>query len=211
MTSVPAALALVAALCFGLAPAAAADALKRNGSGKMTAEKTIVMLGDSLTFRNDWGRAFPGTATLNFGLDGDTVAGVWSRLDEAVGAAPAVIFLQIGINDFLRGASPGEIVAGHRRIWRELAERLPGTRLYVVSLLPYMEAALPGLPPNLVIRDLNLELAALAAEAGLTFIDVFPLLADEDLQLRPEMTSDGVHLTPAAYRLLENRLRPFIN
>ena len=67
----------------------------------MTSGKLIIMLGDSLTAGNAWGRAFPRVRLKNMGINGDTAAGVWGRLDEVVSHNPGKIFLQIGINDFL--------------------------------------------------------------------------------------------------------------
>jgi len=167
-----------------------------------------IFLGDSLTAGHDWARDFP--PAVNLGIGGDTCGGVWARLDEVVDLDPAEIFLQIGINDFLRGAPPAEILAGHLRIWDELAERLPLARLRVVSMLPYLEAALPGLPPNLDLILLNQALAEEAGGRGLVFIDLFRDLADEDNQLRLDYTSDGLHLTPLAYKVWSEKLREFL-
>lgn len=170
----------------------------------------VIMLGDSLTEGNAWGRAFPDCRVLNLGLGGDTCAGVWSRLDEVAAARPDFIFLMIGTNDFLRGATIEEIVQGHLRIWNDLARDLPKTELRVQSVPPYMEEALPGLPPNLDIIAVNHLLAEEAARRNLVFIDVFSALADEDKQLPPEHTTDGVHLSRSAYRLWEDLLRPYL-
>ena len=167
-----------------------------------------VFLGDSLTAGHDWARAFP--PAVNLGIGGDTCAGVWGRLGEVVDLGPAEIFLQIGINDFLRGASPEDILEGHLRIWDELAARRPEAHLRIISMLPYLEAALPGLQPNLEIIRLNAALAEEAGRRGLVFIDLFRDLADEDKQLRLDYTSDGVHLTPLAYKVWAERLRAFI-
>jgi len=167
----------------------------------------VIMLGDSLTAGGHWDRALPRTRLRNLGINGDTCAGVWGRLDEVVGLNPALVYLQIGINDFLRGATPEELVTGHLRIWAELKDRLPGTTLRVISLFPYLEEALPGLAPNLDLIDTNRTLAEEAEKAGLVFLDLFRALADPDHQLRLDFTTDGVHLTPAAYRVWEDRLR----
>ena len=167
----------------------------------------IIMLGDSLTAGNRWDRAFPRTKLRNLGINGDTCAGVWGRLDEVVSLKPGLIFLQIGINDFLRGAIPEELVTGHQRIWAELSQRRPEAALRVISLFPYLEEALPGLAPNLDLIETNQRLAEEAAKAGLAFIDLFRALADPDHQLRLDYTTDGLHLTPAAYRVWEDRLR----
>ena len=185
---------------------------KGGEEGEMSGQRELtVFLGDSLTAGQDWNRALPGRETANLGISGDTCAGVWSRLDEAAALKPTRIFLQIGINDFLRGASSKEILKGHRRIWDELAALRPETRLYVVALLPYVEAALPGLPPNLEIVRLNQALAAEADRRGLVFIDLFRALSDEDHQLRLEYTSDGLHLTPQAYQVWTEALRPHLS
>ncbi len=173
-------------------------------------KEMVVFLGDSLTAGNAWGRAFPRTALNNMGVNGDTWAGVWCRLEAALALIPTMIFLQIGINDFLRGAPPEEIVAGHLKIWDELSSKRPEAKLRVVSLLPYMEELLPGLPPNLDLMDLNRTLAEKARQRDIPFIDLFSALADPDNQLPAQYTTDGVHLSQAAYRIWEDSLRPFL-
>lgn len=176
----------------------------------MNHQTLTIFLGDSLTAGNNWSQAFPGLKLRNLGVNGDTCAGVWSRLDKVIHLVPDKIFLQIGINDFLRGASSEDIVTGHTRIWNELSARLPLTHLKVVSLLPYLESALPGLPPNLDIISINAALAEEAQIQNINFIDLFRDLADEDHQVRLDYTSDGLHLLPAGYQVWAERLRPIL-
>ncbi len=173
-------------------------------------QRPVVMLGDSLTAGGRWSETFPALKIRNLGINGDTCAGVWGRLDEVVQLNPSAVFLQIGINDLLRGASVDDIVAGHLRIWEELGDRLNQAGLFIVSLFPYLEEALPYLPPNLDIRAANRLLEARAKEWNLPFIDIFPHLADEDGQLRLEYTTDGLHLTEAAYRVWAGRIGPYL-
>ena len=168
------------------------------------------MLGDSLTAAGRWDEEFPSRAIRNLGLSGDTCAGLWGRLDQVVGLDPAQIFLQIGINDFLRGASGGEVADGHLRIWGELRARLAHSRLLVISLLPYVEAALPYLPLNLDVAAVNALIAERAGVCELPFIDLFGDFCDEDRQLRLDYTSDGLHLTEAGYKVWAEKIRPFI-
>jgi lysophospholipase L1-like esterase len=78
-------------------------------------------------------------------------------------------------------------------------------------MLPYLEASLPGLPPNLELILLNAALAEEAAKRGLAFIDLFRDLADEDNQLRLDCTSDGLHLAPPGYKIWAERLRQFLS
>lgn len=176
----------------------------------MSFDSMIIFLGDSLTAGNDWGAAFPECKIINLGQNGAIMAGLRARLDEAAALRPKKLFLQIGINDFFRGATPEEILAGHRLIWDELAKNLPGTKLCVQGMLPYVEAAYPGLYPNQALIYANGLLAEEAAGRTLTFIDFFVDLADRNHQLRLEYTNDGLHLLPAAYRAWEEAIRPFV-
>lgn len=172
--------------------------------------RPVVMLGDSLTAAGRWGAAFPRWKVRNMGVNGDGCAGVWARLGEVAKLRPRLVFLQIGINDFLRGATAAEVVGWHGKIWRALAEGAPGARLVVLSLLPYVENALPYLPPDLDIMDLNAALKAKAGEGGLAFVDLFPLMADADRQLRLDYTTDGLHLNEAAYKVWAAAIEPFL-
>ncbi len=174
-------------------------------------ERPIVMLGDSLTARGNWNALLPGFPIRNCGIDGDTCAGVWGRLDEVLALNPRAVFLQIGINDFLGDVEAHEIVAGHLRIWEELSDGLNEAALFVTSLFPYREAAFPySLPLNGDIMAINRELEEKAGQWKLPFINLFPILADGDNQLRPEYSQDGLHLTPAAYKVWAAELLPLM-
>lgn len=168
------------------------------------------MLGDSLTAGNNWSKSFSGLKIKNMGLNGDTCAGLWNRLSQVVELAPDKIFLMIGINDLLQGAGAEEIVTSHVRIWEEIKKKLPRATVHILSLIPYLEASLPGLIPNFDIREINLSLADEAKKYELIFIPLFQDLADFDLQLQLQYTIDGVHLTPLAYQVWEDRLKPFL-
>lgn len=176
----------------------------------MSDSQLIVMLGDSLTAGNNWEKSSTELSSklriVNLGLNGDNCPGVWGRLNQVVELSPDKIYLMIGINDLLQGAPAEEIVTGHLRIWMEIKECLPRTSLHILSLLPYLEAALPGLPSNLYITQINQRLAEEAEKHKLVFISLFQDFADEDLQLKLEYTSDGVHLTPKAYKLWADKL-----
>lgn len=176
----------------------------------MNAGTVTVFLGDSLTFGNDWGKAFPQADCRNLGLNGDTLTGVWCRLDEVAALNPAVIFLQIGINNFLSGTKNSEIVSGHKRIWGELGDKAPQAKLYVLSLLPYLDSQMPGYRPNADIAAVNVVLAEEARTSGLDFVDFFAKMADGHMRLRPEYTSDGLHLSPAGYRIWEEAVRGLV-
>ena len=95
-------------------------------SGSATAAETkILVFGDSLSaglgLPSD--KAFPtqleaklkaagvDATVANGGISGDTTAGGVARLDAALAAKPALVILELGANDMLRGAAPATVRA----------------------------------------------------------------------------------------------------
>jgi lysophospholipase L1-like esterase len=207
---------LVFWLAAGASPAFPNDRHQEGGPMR------VVFLGDSLTHRFAWPKAFPGYIVHNFGIDGDTTVDVLGRLSSVIAAKPDVVFLQIGINDYLgmeawMGESPpptgprAAIVRNHREIWRKLRESLPRATVCVCSLLPTAFPFDAGGRTNAGIREINTRLERAAREAGLPYIDLHSRLADADGGLAGEFSQDGVHLTPAAYVVWLETVRPFLD
>ena len=169
----------------------------------------VVMLGDSLTAGCDWQARLTEAEVVNQGVCGDSTWSVIARLDQVAAARPDLIFLQLGINDFGKKPSPEGILERHQKIWRELREKLPEAELYVVSLLPVSARRYPrwGEP---VVR-LNDLLRAAAGESGLTYIDVYSQLSDQDGNLVKDFTYDGLHLLPPAYDRWLETVKPYID
>jgi lysophospholipase L1-like esterase len=59
------------------------------------------------------------------------------------------------------------------------------------------------------IRELNQELKAIAEESGVHFLDLHPLFTDAQGNLRPELTTDGLHLSPQGYLVWRSALQLF--
>ncbi len=169
----------------------------------------LVMLGDSLTAGCDWGSHLPGAEVVNLGVAGDTTGLILARLGQVADQQPDLVFLQAGINDFGRHPRLEAILERHREIRRRLRAELPGARLVVVSLLPVSGRRFPGWNP--AIREFNQRLRAEAVEEGLTFIDLFPPLADGHGELRRDFTYDGLHLTARAYEVWLERVRSYVD
>jgi N-acetylglucosamine-6-sulfatase len=168
----------------------------------------VVMLGDSLTAGGAWSAYFPGWEVSNQGVSGDSTTQILARLDEVVARKPEVIFLLAGINDFWRPDRAQHILKNQSAIWDRLRSRLPGVRLVVISLLPVDSQQFPGW--NQAIVALNSQLAQLAAQRGLDFLNLHPQLLDDRAQLKPAFTHDGLHLTRAAYEVWAEQLRSLL-
>lgn len=174
----------------------------------------IVMLGDSLTAGFTWQEVFPTIKVHNFGVSGDTTKDILNRLEQVITLNPDIIFLQAGINDLGKG-TPNKmesIMMGHLKVWGQLRQSLPETRLVITSLFPVRttEGTDRFQGWNQAIRRLNSRIKVEAESQGLDFIDLAPALSDHRNQLNQEFTNDGLHLRKPAYKIWTEALSPFI-
>ncbi|MGB3532922.1 MAG: GDSL-type esterase/lipase family protein [Microcoleaceae cyanobacterium] len=175
-----------------------------------------VLAGDSLSL---W---FPpqllpdGRTWLNQGISGETSAGLLKRLKLLDVTSPETIFVMIGINDLLRGIDNETLLQNSQAIIQELRWAHPNAEIVVQSILPHSDekATWEGRDrliniPNRRIRYLNRELRSIAEVEGVFFLDLHPLFTDERGQLRPELSTDGLHLNEQGYLVWSSGLQLF--
>jgi len=169
--------------------------------------KQLVFIGDSLTEWYDWQRRFPEYRVSNLGIAGETVAGLLARRDRIRGRVdtPDVVFLMTGINDLANGNYA--IHDAYREIVRNLTTWFKNATIVVQSVLPVDTF----LVDKYVIHDANRTIAKTAHEYGATFLDVYPLFADEDGTPRPGyLSEDGVHLAVKGYAVWSGAVEQFL-
>jgi lysophospholipase L1-like esterase len=167
----------------------------------------MLFLGDSLTQFAEWAEWFPGVPVLNRGIDGDTVRGVLSRLDTAINK-PRAVSLLIGTNDIGgigETADPDKIADAVAELVRAIRSAAPDAPLLVTGVMPRSASFASA------IQRLNSRLRVIAEATGATFVDVWPSLADERGEIRPEFSNDRLHLTGEGYRVWVEALRPHIS
>lgn len=171
----------------------------------------VAFLGDSITWQCDWDTMFNGVKSFNGGLQGDTAAGMLTRLDEIEKLNPRKIFLMIGINDLSKGAAPKDIAASYRALLERLAKL--EAEVYVESVLPVnMEIIRQHgsyTVDNRDVQTLNAYIEGLADEFGVTYVDVYSPFLDQGV-LCPTYTIDGLHLSEEGYGILADSLEPYI-
>lgn len=201
---------------------------------KVTAEQApprlTILAGDSLSL---WfpQELLPGDRTwLNQGISGETSYGLLKRLRLFDATKPEAIFVMIGINDLIRGVRQETLLANQREIVRHLKNIHPQTRIILQSILPhggglFLEQRYRQLIeqkqqpawvnrllyeiPNRTIFELNEQLAKIAAEEKVTYLDLFPHFADPEGNILPELTTDGLHLSSQGYQVWRSRLEAF--
>lgn len=166
----------------------------------------VVFLGDSITEMTDWEDWFPELRTANRGIGGQAICDLSSRLDSAL-IDPSAISLLIGTND-LHGLGKStkidEISEQMNELVRAIREMAPSALLLVNSVLPRSAHFRDR------ILSLNQHYRRIAESNGATYIDVWPAMAGGDGAIRPEMTTDGLHLSVVGYEAWTGLLRPVL-
>ncbi len=165
-----------------------------------------VLLGDSLSL---WfpGELMPGRRVwINQSISGEKTKGLLERLDLLKDNDVEAVFLMIGINDLIWGESDEEILTNYKEIVRRLKKEHPNTQLVVQSILPHGGEAsswesrdkLAALPSER-IQKMNDSLRAIAADNQAYYLDLYPIFVTGDGTLRPDLTTDGLHLNRQGY------------
>ena len=212
-------LALAAACAAAAGPACSEPETARPGPVESDARPVVLFLGTSLTagYRLPAEQSFPALVqeriddagldfrTVNGGVSGDTSAGGLGRLDWLLRLPIAVLVLELGANDMLRGQDPGNLRRNLQEIIRRARAAHPQLHLLVAGM-----RALPNLGDDYV--------------SG--FEAVFPALAEEnDGVLIPFALegvageaalnqADGIHPTAQGHRRIADTiwkaLRPML-
>jgi len=176
-------------------------------------ENLSVLLGDSLSLWFPAQVLPPKRNWLNQGISGETSAGLLDRLALIDRTQPEVIFVLIGINDLIRGATDETILANQRLILRYLRQVHPQAKIVMQSILPHGgdKVTWEGRDrllaiPNSRILALNEQIKGIAKEEGGIYLDLYPLFADTNGNLNPELSSDGLHLSPQGYKIWRNAI-----
>ncbi|SDS46758.1 GDSL-type esterase/lipase family protein [Microterricola viridarii] len=165
---------------------------------------TIAFVGDSLTAAGRWDEWLPEFTVSNHAAGGATTADVLAEVDVVLANRPDAYVLLIGTNDLAWRKSVEHVVRNVESILATVHKHEPSTRMLVQSVLPRE----PEFAAS--IRDINRHLWQYSSTVRAQFLDLWPVLADENGALSPVHSEDGLHLTAAGYELWLDALRPAI-
>lgn len=174
---------------------------------------TIVFMGNSLTHGCEWHELLKMPNVVNRGINGDVVAGIKERVGSVVAGHPAKIFLMSGANDVSHNLTADSIATAIADLIDYIRVESPSTRIYLQSMLPINNSfgrykLMAG--KEEVIRDINKHLVKIAADRGITFINLYPSFCDEEGNLKREFTNDGLHLLGQAYLVWRDIVLPYV-
>jgi len=183
------------------------------GQTEIPRDGVIMAVGDSLTagYRVAEEQAYPAILqqrldrdgynleVINAGISGETSSGTLARLDWVLTLKPAIIILETGANDGLRGIDP--------KLTRENIDRIV-TRLKAEGVV----VVLAGMK---MIKNLGKTFTsefeslypAIAAQQGVILIPFFLEGVAANRQLNQ---ADGIHPTEEGYRRVVEHIYPFV-
>ena len=200
-------LVAVAACAGDDVPAGQATRAKPEG-GEGAGRPVVMFLGTSLTagLGVDLGQAYPALIqrriddagleymVQNAGVSGETSAGARRRIDWLMTQQPpAVLVIETGANDGLRGLDPDAMRQNLEAIVDRAQQQVPPPRIVIVG----MEA-----PPNMGRSYTNRfreVFRSMAEERGVAYV---PFLLDGVAGIDSLNQADGIHPTPAGQRIM---------
>jgi len=151
---------------------------------------------------------------FNMGISGDFSEGLVKRLNNVTRLKPDHLFIKIGINDIVERVPLSKIKTNYLQILDRVATDCPDTKIYIQSTLPTRDLKSyfrSSKDINKIVQKLNTFLKTQAQERALTFVDLYPDFADENNEMKKELTNDGVHLNETGYNIWKKHLSKYIS
>jgi acyl-CoA thioesterase-1 len=136
----------------------------------------------------------------NASISGDTSAGGLARIDPLLTAhKPAIVLLQLGANDGLRGLSPVQMKSNLSEIVHRAQKA--GAKVILLGM---------KIPPNYGKRYIDMfynVYPQLAKELDIPFV---PFLLEDVALNKDLMQADGLHPNAKAQPILANKIEPYL-
>jgi lysophospholipase L1-like esterase len=174
-------------------------------------QNAIVFIGASSIVRWNLPDSFPelGPLAINRGFGGSLAADSTRYADRIViPYKPRVVVFYAGDNDVEANHTPEQIAGDFTAFERKVHAALPATDIIFISIKPsirrwkWIEQIKSA---NALVRQ------HCTTHAHLTFVDIVPQMIGADGKPRKELLlEDGLHLTPAGYKVWNDALRPLL-
>jgi len=176
-------------------------------------EQRVVFMGNSIT--RNWKKYSPEffkthTNYINRGIGGQTTPQMLVRFrPDVINLDPEVVVIMAGTNDIAGNTGPMTLDMTFENIVSmvELAQS-NGIQVVLCSVLPAIDFPWrKGKEPADKIAVLNGMLKGYALAKGITYVDYYAEMVNQEKGLIEALTFDGVHPNEAGYKLME----PIIN
>lgn len=152
---------------------------------------------------------FPGQCAINRGFGGSQIVDATHFAERLVFPhAPRMVVLRSGGNDIHNGKSPEQVFEDYKAFVVKVHKRLPKATIVFISISPA--------PSRWAERDdykvLNTLVEKYARRKSyLKYVETYEMVLRPDGQARDELfVADRLHFSEEGYRLLADRVRPFL-
>jgi hypothetical protein len=152
---------------------------------------------------------FPNQPMVNRGFGGNQIVDSTHFADRIIFPyEPRMIFLRAGGNDIHTGKSPEQVFEEFRQFVATVHAKLPKTEIVYISLAP----SIARWEEREATRTLNALVAGYVKRTPLLkYIETYDMSLDATGQPRPELfVEDKLHFSAEGYRLLVERVRPYM-
>ena len=169
----------------------------------------LLFIGSSTIVRwETLAQDFSGQKIINRGFGGNEICDSTHFAERMIFPyEPKMIFLRAGGNDINGGKTPEQVFADYKEFVAKVQAKLPAAEIVYISISPSIarwENRDREKAVNNLIEEFN-------RQNHLKFIDTWTLPLGADGQPRPELfVADKLHFSAAGYKLLIERVRPFI-
>jgi lysophospholipase L1-like esterase len=167
----------------------------------------LLFIGDSLIEYFDWQERFPKNMVYNQGVAGETVEGLYARIEVVFAQIEEAdaIFIMSGINNLALGDK--KFIPVYRKIVESMKEHYKASQIFVQSLLPVL---FPWIE-NDEIRKMNRQLKKMAEEDGVCYLDIHSLfVGQEGMPVKDYLLDDGVHVSEKGYRVWSGEIEKLL-
>ncbi len=169
-------------------------------------ENRVVFMGDSIT--DGWGHGsafFSGEPYINRGISGQTTPQMLIRFrPDVIVLKPKVVVILAGTNDIAGNTGPStpEMIEDNLMSMADLAKS-NNIRVVFASILPAANYPWePGINPVEEIRALNSWMQDYCTRNNCVYLDYYSAMEDPEHAMKKNLTIDGVHPSPAGYRVM---------
>lgn len=152
---------------------------------------------------------FAGVEVINRGFGGSEIIDAAHFADRIViPYEPKAVFLRSGGNDIHAGKTAEQVFDHFKQFVDILHAKLPDTKIYFIGLCPAPSRAKDG-PENFKLNDLVKEYVKDAK--SVEYIDAANISLDQDGKIREDLfVQDRLHFNPEGYKLLVEKVKPYV-
>lgn len=136
-----------------------------------------------------------------------SVARASTLTSKIVAAKPTKIILMMGINDLnYNNKTASQIATAYSEFIASLKTQLPSVPIYIVSVLPVGKTTVAGNVTNARIKEFNDNLALVAKNLNVKFVNIYNAFTDSNGYLSAEVSGNGLNISAAYYPYLLNAI-----